>query len=50
LIIELKAVEKILGLHEAQLLTYMKLAQVPIGLLINFNVERLKEGLKRFVL
>jgi GxxExxY protein len=50
LIIELKSVEEILGLHEAQLLTYMKLAKIPIGLLINFNVERLKDGLRRFVL
>ncbi len=50
LIVELKSVEKILGIHEAQLLTYMKLAEVKIGLLINFNVTKLKEGIKRFVL
>jgi GxxExxY protein len=50
LIIELKSVEKLLGIHEAQLLTYMKLAEVKIGLLINFNVMKLKEGIKRFVL
>ncbi len=50
LIIELKAVQEVLGIHEAQLLTYMKLAQIQIGLLINFNVERLKDGLRRFVL
>ncbi|NLW47342.1 MAG: GxxExxY protein [Firmicutes bacterium] len=50
LIVELKAVEETLGIHEAQLLTYMKLAGIPVGLLINFNVERLKDGLKRFVL
>jgi len=50
LIIELKAVKEILGIHKVQLLTYMKLARIPIGLLINFNVERLKDGLKRFVL
>jgi GxxExxY protein len=43
LIIELK-------IHEAQLLTYMKLANVRIGLLINFNVQMLKKGIKRFVL
>jgi len=50
LIVELKSVEEIRGIHEAQLLTYMKLAGVKIGLLMNFNVVRLKDGLKRFVL
>ena len=50
LIIELKRVEILLPIHEAQLLTYMKLAKIKIGLLINFNVRRLKDGLKRFVL
>lgn len=49
-IIELKSVDKVLPIHEAQLLTYMKLAGVSIGLLINFNVFYLKEGIKRFVL
>ena len=50
LIIELKSVETILPIHEAQLLTYMKLAKIRIGLLINFNARKLKEGLKRYVL
>ena len=50
LIIELKSVEKLLSIHQAHLLTYMKLASVSIGLLINFNVLRLKQGLKRLVL
>jgi GxxExxY protein len=50
LILELKCVEEIKGIHEAQLLTYMKLAGVKVGLLINFNVARLKEGIHRFVL
>jgi len=50
LIIELKSVDKIIGVHKAQLLTYMKLAEVKVGLLINFNVEMLKTGIKRFVL
>lgn len=50
LIVELKAVEKLLGIHEAQLLTYMKLAQIKIGLLVNFNVPKLKDGIRRFVL
>ncbi len=50
LIIELKSVETILEIHKAQLLTYMKLADINLGLLINFNVKMLKEGIKRFVL
>ncbi len=50
LIVELKSVDKILGIHKAQLLTYMKLSEVKVGLLINFNVEILKSGIKRFVL
>lgn len=50
LIIELKSIEQILGIHEAQILTYMKLAGVETGLLINFNVKRLKSGIRRFVL
>ncbi len=50
LILELKSVEEIKGIHEAQLLTYMKLAGVKIGLLINFNNTKLKDGIQRFVL
>lgn len=50
LIIEAKAVEALLPIHEAQLLTYMRLADISIGLLINFNVTKLKNGIKRFVL
>jgi len=50
LILELKAVDEFKGIHAAQLLTYMKLAQVKVGLLINFNVEVLKDGIKRFML
>ncbi|MBP3712250.1 MAG: GxxExxY protein [Bacteroidaceae bacterium] len=46
-IVELKAVESIKPLHEVQLLTYMKLSGVHMGLLINFNVPVLKEGIKR---
>lgn len=50
LVVELKAVEKIVPIHEAQLLTYMKLLDIPIGLLINFNVKNIyKEGQKTFV-
>ena len=48
LILELKAVDQILKIHEAQLLTYMKLAAAPLGLLINFNSTPLKNGIKRF--
>jgi GxxExxY protein len=50
IILELKSVEQVLGIHEAQLLTYMKLAGIRQGFLINFNVKRLKDGLKSFVL
>lgn len=50
LILELKAVERLLPIHEAQLLTYMRIARLPLGLLINFNVPRLRDGIKRFVL
>lgn len=50
LIIELKSVDTIKGIHEAQLLTYMKLAGIRTGLLMNFNVKMLKDGIKRFVL
>jgi GxxExxY protein len=50
IIVELKSVDRILPIHEAQLLTYMKLSGIKIGLLINFNVCRLKDGIKRFVL
>ena len=50
LILELKCVEVVKGIHEAQLLTYMRLAGIKTGLLINFNVKKLKKGIKRFVL
>jgi GxxExxY protein len=50
IITELKSVDKILPIHQAQLLTYMKLADISIGLLINFNVKYLKDGIKRMVL
>ena len=50
LILELKSVEEIKGIHKAQLLTYMKLAGIGTGLLINFNVKQLKTGIKRFVI
>jgi GxxExxY protein len=49
LIVELKAVESLLPIHEAHLLTYLKLSGLTLGLLINFNVPVLKSGIKRIV-
>jgi GxxExxY protein len=48
-IVEIKAVEKILPVHEAQLLTYLKLARKELGLLVNFNVPLIKDGIRRLV-
>ncbi len=48
-IVELKSVAKVLPIHEAQLLSYLRLADCRLGLLINFNVLRLKNGLTRVV-
>ena len=50
LIVELKSVDALLPLHEAQLLTYLKLSGIHIGLLINFNTPHLRDGIKRRVL
>ena len=50
LLLELKSVEQIKNIHKAQILTYMRLANISKGLLINFNTELLKQGIKRFVL
>lgn len=50
IIIEIKSVSEIIGIHEAQILTYMKLAKIKYGFLINFNVTLLKNGLKSFIL
>jgi len=49
-ILELKAVEKLLPVHEAQLLTYLRLSHTHVGLLINFHVSLLKDGIHRMVL
>ncbi len=49
IIIEIKAVEKIMPIHQAQLLTYLKLAKKTVGLLINFNVPHLRDSIKRFI-
>ena len=50
LLVELKAVESLLPIHQAQIISYLRLANVPIGLLINFHVVKLAHGIKRFVL
>ena len=50
LIVELKAMEQLLPIHEAQLITYLKLTGIRLGLLINFNVSKLKDGIKRIIL
>ena len=49
-VVELKTVKQLDVAHEAQLLTYMRLAECRVGLLINFNALRLKDGIKRMVL
>lgn len=48
-VIELKTVDALIDVHEAQILTYLKLGGYKLGLLINFNVSLLKNGIKRFV-
>jgi len=50
LVVELKAVDQLLPVHQAQLLTYMKVMNVRVGILINFNVRVLRDGLRRVVL
>ncbi len=49
-VVELKSIDKILSIHQAQLLTYLRLARKKVGLLINFNVRRLTDGIMRRVL
>ena len=49
IIVEIKAIEKLEPIHEAQLLSYLKLSKCPVGLLINFNVKVLKDGIRRLV-
>ena len=48
-VVEIKAVERMLPIHEAQILTYLKLSGLPVGLLLNFNVPMMREGIRRFV-
>jgi GxxExxY protein len=50
LILEIKAIEALAPLHEAQAITYLRLSRLPTALLMNFNVLRLRDGLRRFVL
>jgi GxxExxY protein len=49
IIVEIKAIEKLLPIHDAQLLSYLRLAKKRVGLLMNFHVPVLKNGLKRIV-
>ena len=49
-LVEAKAVEKILPIHKAQLLSYMKLLDIPVGLLLNFHEMRLTDGISRLIL
>ena len=50
LIVELKAIEKLAPIHHAQVMSYLKITQKTLGLLINFNVEVLRDGIKRIIL
>ena len=50
LLIEIKAVERLLPVHQAQMLTYLKLSGIPKGRLLNFNTRVLKDGIRRFVM
>ncbi|SDC24258.1 GxxExxY protein [Williamwhitmania taraxaci] len=50
IIVELKAVADVAPIHRAQLMTYLKLADLPLGLLINFNVTDLKQGINRIIM
>jgi GxxExxY protein len=49
-IVELKAVERLLPVHESQVISYLKMTQMPVGFLVNFNVPLIKDGMKRLVL
>ena len=48
-VVEIKSIDKLLPIHKAQLMSYLKLADCKVGLLINFNVELLKDGIQRVV-
>jgi GxxExxY protein len=48
IVVEVKAVERLLPVHDAQLLTYLKLARKRLGFLVNFNVPKIRDGIRRF--
>lgn len=48
-VVELKSVERLLPIHSAQILTYLKLSDLKVGLLINFNAQKIKDGIRRFI-
>ncbi len=50
LVVEIKAIERVTPVHEAQMLTYLRLSGLQVGLLLNFNSVTLRQGLRRFVL
>ncbi len=50
IVLELKTVKEIIDTHEAQMLTYLKFSKKKIGLILNFNVRSLKNGIKRFIM
>ena len=50
IVVELKSVERLIDIHRSQILTYLKLSGCKVGLLINFNVPILKNGIRRYVL
>ena len=50
LVVELKAIDKIAPIHHAQVISYLKITKKSLGLLINFNVEVLRDGIKRIIL
>ncbi len=47
ILVELKSIERLLAIHEAQVITYLRLSQLPVGLLVNFNATVLRSGLRR---
>ena len=49
-VVEVKSVERLIGVHQAQLLTYMRVLKKPVGLLLNFNSEVLRTGIRRLVI
>ena len=49
-VVEIKSVERLIGLHQAQLLAYMRVLRLPVGLLLNFNAETLRSGIKRLAI